>query len=166
MVPTTFRVAMANRLRLGPYSDPASTGDRGAEWLIVERVGALGEVLFVSDTAPCNGLTQGAAPPGLAPKHTLVALLAEDDETPKFLIVRQRPAALPTPGLFFPADGCVRLTGHHGRLGLRAFGRHAHSRGTRSGATVLIDVPDPAPAAEGAVNWHFEAEQRPWPAEI
>ncbi|MEM7695260.1 MAG: hypothetical protein AAF318_12480 [Pseudomonadota bacterium] len=165
MLPTHFRVAMANRLRVGPYGAPARTGEPGPEWLIVERLGAGGEILFISDTTASGGAVDGDAPMGLAPLHTLVALLAEPSDTPEFLIVRQRPAALQTPGIFFPGDGCVRLSGGEGDLGLTAFGRHAHSRGTLNGATVLNDVPNPAPAAEGAINWHFAAQQRPWPGQ-
>ena len=66
------------------------------------------------------------------------------------------------PGRFFPADGMAELHAEASDLRLSAFGRHAHSRGSVDGLPLLHDIPHPAPGSEGAINWHFAAEQRPW----
>lgn len=169
MIPINFRVAMLNRLRLGPYDHPHLTGTVAEEWLIVERVGRDGELLRISDATTLSGDTSGYAPADLQPRNTIVALLAEpeteEDEGPQFLMVRHLPLSTTVQGSFFPADGYARLARVNGTLILNAFGRHAHTKGEIAEAVVFHDIPRPAPNAEGAINWHFNAEERSWTAQ-
>ena len=165
MIQETFRIAMLNTLRVGPYDIPHETNPPVPEWLIAARSGLGGIYLIISDTPiPFEGDT-GSAPDDLIEQNSIVAILAEDDtDAPRFLMVRHLPVGFAVPGRFFPADGMAELRKDGEKLRLTAVGRHAHSRGSIDGQTVLHDIPHPAPDAEGALNWHFSAEERPWVA--
>jgi len=157
----TFRIAMANDLRLGPYARPHQAADAGKEWLIVERRGAEGEVLLVSDAGRIEAAEE--APAELVARNTIVAVLAEAGVEPLFLIVRHLPAGLAVPGSFFPADGFVQLRGEAPALALLAVGRHAHRNVVVGGVVEQRDVPDPtAEDPDDTANWHFTAVQRRW----
>lgn len=169
MTAVRFRVAMFNQLRLGPYDAPHVSAAPNQEWLIVERSGADGEYLLVSDGRSDAEVDDGPAPADLVPGNTLVALLAKTkagtDPIVQFIFVRHPPVGLVVGGTFFPADGFAEIVEINGELRLSAVGRHFHTRGECCGDVVLHDVCDPAPGAGGGVNWHFDAEQRPWPAQ-
>lgn len=167
MIDTAFKIAMLNRLRLAPYEQPHIRSDASDEWLIVERTGADGTVLFISD-AGFTTPPQGDNPPAdLAPRNTIVGLLArpelsgEEPHGSRYLLVRHNSTGLAVPGTFFPADGYAELNSESGQLRLLAFGRHAHSSGWDGSTTVHHDIPYPAPAMPGAITWHFEATERP-----
>ena len=163
MIAETFRTPMLNTLRVGPYDSPHRTNPPVQEWLIAARSGAGGIYLIISDTAsPVEGGGM-SAPDALKERNSIVAVLAEDRENaPQFLMVRHLPAGVSIPGRFFPADGMAELREDRTGLRLAAFGRHAHSRGSIDGQMLLHDIPNPAPNAEGALNWHFAADERPW----
>jgi hypothetical protein len=163
MHPKTFRIAMLNTLRVGPYDAPHLTNPPVQEWLIAARSGPGGVILIISDTAiPVEG-DATPAPDDLSEQNSIVAILAEDrTDTLHFMMVRHLPATVSVRGRFFPADGMAELRKDGTQMRLTAFGRHAHSRGSVDGQAVLHDIPHPAPNAEGALNWHFAAEERPW----
>lgn len=159
----TFRTAMLNDLRVGPYNAPYATNSPTKEWLIATLGGPGDKYLTISDTSTTVGQDTDSAPAELSEQNSIVAVLAEDDgDTQQFLMLRHLPEGLSIQGRFFPADGAARLSRQDGVLNLRAFGRHAHSRGTSGNQSVLHDIPNPAPNADGAINWHFSAEERPW----
>lgn len=159
----TFTIAMLNTLRIGPYDFPYRTNPPTSEWLIASRGGPDGAYLTISDTANSVGPDTKTAPPELEPQNSIVGVLAEEaDGTAEFLWLRHLPSGVSVPGRFFPADGVARLSYADGAFGLRAFGRHAHSAGTSGTGQVLHDIPHPAPNSDGAINWHFLAEERPW----
>lgn len=163
MITENFRVAMLNALRTGPYATPYQTSPPVPEWLVATRSGPGGTYLFISDTATSVEGDTNSAPESLSEQNSIVAILAEDRaDALQFLMVRHLPATVTVPGRFFPADGMAELRKDGARLRLTAFGRHAHSRGSIDGQAVLHDIPHPAPNAEGALNWHFAAEERPW----
>jgi hypothetical protein len=158
-----FRIAMLNSLRIGPYDLPYKTNSPTAEWLIAGRGGPDNAYLTISDTSTPVELGTPAAPRDLAEQNTIVAVLAEEDlGTSKFLMLRHLPEGMSISGRFFPADGTANLSGTGGSFSLSAFGRHAHSRGTSGNHSILHDIPNPAPNSDGAINWHFSAEERPW----
>lgn len=163
MIAEAFRIAMLNTLRIGPYDTPYQANPPVQEWLIVTQSGAGGVYLIISDTASPvegNGIS---APDDLSEQNSIVAILAENRaNAPQFLMLRHLPTSVSVPGRFFPADGMAELRKDCTGLRLAAFGRHAHSRGSVDGQTLLHDIPNPAPNAEGALNWHFAAEERPW----
>lgn len=166
MIPETFRIAMLNTLRIGPYDTPHRTNPPAREWLIAARGGPGGNYLMISDTAVAVGDESGSAPAGLSEQNSIVAVMAEiSADRQQFLMLRHLPAGLSLPARFFPADGAAELTVAGNGLRLAAFGRHAHSRGSDDGQVILHDIPYPAPDAEGAINWHFAAEERPWTAQ-
>jgi hypothetical protein len=163
MTSDTFRIAMLNTLRVGPYDTPHQTNPSVHEWLIAARSGPGGVFLVISDTAIPVDPNATSAPDDLSEQNSIVAILAEDRaDALQFLMVRHLPASVTVPGRFFPADGMAELRKDDTRMRLTAFGRHAHSRGSTDGQAVLHDIPYPAPNAEGALNWHFAAEERPW----
>lgn len=166
MVPKKFRIAMLNQLRLGPYDRPHQAGPVSQEWLVVERSGPDGEHLRISDATTATDDKSGDAPADLKVRNTIFALLAEPEDgtgrNTQFLMVRHLPLAATVQGTFFPADGSATLALKDGTLAMTAFGRHAHTRGDVEGALVFYDIPRPAPSADGAINWHFTAEERPW----
>ena len=166
MLPNQFKIAMSNQLRLGPYDAPHISNEPVHEWLIVQSFGPSGEILSVSDATHEQEPIGDSAPVDLSPRNSIVALLAEDQNselaTRKYLIVRHTPRNFIPSGIFFPADGCVELTQSNGQIQLMAFGRHAHSSGEIEGQAINHDIPNPAPQAQRAINWHFYAEQRAW----
>lgn len=160
-----FRSPMLNNLRIGPYDLPFQTNPSTQEWLIASRQNDQSPYLLISDTS--TPVDDGAirAPEGLTEQNTIVAVLAEEAEgVSEFLMLRYLPVGVRISGRFFPADGAARLSVDAGKLQLNAFGRHAHSRGSSANDSILHDIPHPAPNAEGAINWHFSAEERPWAA--
>ncbi len=162
-----FRVPMLNSLRVGPYDFPFQTNAPTQEWLIASRLENQSAYLTISDTSAAVEPSNGDAPEGLMEQNTIVAVLADEtDVQSRFLMLRHLPRGVRISGRFFPADGAATLSRTQGKLRLDAFGRHAHSRGTEGGASVLHDIPNPAPNTEGAINWHFAAEQRPWTPQI
>ena len=162
-----FRVAMFNRLHLGPYEVPHQTTRPASEWLIVERSGEEGSVLQIAEGVSEQKDDQAEAPADLTPGNTLVALLADtpdgDQKRARFIIVRHAPPDLKVMGTFFPGDGFVEIQQGETSLSLDAVGRHHHTIGDINGVTVIGDIPNPAPGATGGANWHFDAEERPWP---
>lgn len=159
----SFRIAMCNSLRLGPYQRPDASDRSALEWLIVGRSGPDGEILTISDTGTPKSSDSEDAPDALSENNSIVGLLAEPGEDmPKFLLVRHMPPGLTVPGTFFPADGAAELTQGPDGLRLRVFGRHAHRVEQVDGKLILHDVPSPQPPFENAFNWHFDAEERPW----
>ncbi|MGC4410933.1 hypothetical protein D4A92_22975 (plasmid) [Rhizobium rosettiformans] len=163
MTPDNFRIAMLNSLRVGPYDAPHQTNAPVEEWLIAERRGPAGEYLIISDTATPVARDTQAAPDNLSEQNSIFAILAENSaDRPQFLMLRHLPAGVTVPGRFFPADGMAVVHMDGSKLQLTAIGRHAHSRGSVDGESVLYDVPHPAPNAEGALNWHFLAQQQAW----
>ena len=167
MIAETFRTAMLNTLRIGPYDTPYQTNPPVQEWLVAARSGPGGVYLIISDTAnPVEGGGM-SAPDDLNEQNSIVAVLAEARaDATQFLMLRHLPTRVSVPGRFFPADGMAELRKDSTGLRLAAFGRHAHSHGSVDGQTLLHDIPNPAPNAEGALNWHFAAEERPWIAAI
>lgn len=163
MIAEAFRIAMLNALRTGPYDTPYQTNPPVQEWLIAARGGPGGVHLIISDTAMRVGGDTTSAPDDLSEQNSIAAILAENrPDAPQFLMLRHLPTGFAVPGRFFPADGMVELRNDGAQLRLSAIGRHAHSRGSIDGQAVLQDIPHPAPNAEGAINWHFAAEERPW----
>lgn len=163
MIADNFRTAMLTTLRLGPYDTPYQTNLPVQEWLIAARSSAGGIYLVISDTA-CPVQDDGIlAPDDLSEQSSIVTVLAEERfEARQFLMLRHLPAGVSVPGRFFPADEMAELRKDGAGLQLAAFGRHAHSRGKFNGQAVLYDISHPAPGAEGAINWHFAAEERSW----
>ncbi|MDQ0513534.1 hypothetical protein [Ancylobacter amanitiformis] len=163
MIAETFRIAMLNTLRIGPYDTPHRANPPVTEWLIAARGGPDGVYLIISDTPASVGEDTASAPVDLVEQNSIVAVLAKDDgDRPQFMMLRHPPGDFSLPGRFFPADGMATLTQYDGVLRLGAIGRHAHSRGSVNGQVVLHDIPHPAPNTDGAINWHFAAEERPW----
>lgn len=159
----TFRVPMFNRLRIGPYDFPYQTNPPTEEWLIASRHSNHSSYLTISDTSTPFEPGSTKAPEGLTEQNTIVAVLAEEsDGNLQFLMLRHHPEGVPIPGRFFPAEGAATLKLEDGQIRLNAFGRHAHSTGNANGESILHDIPNPAPNASGAINWHFTAEERPW----
>lgn len=166
MLPKNFRIAMRNALRVGPYGMPHATTRSTQEWLIVERLGDEGEIIRISDASAQSAANGHDAPDALVVNNTIIGLLAERDfdarASAQFLLIRHFEHAADLEGIFFPADGFALLTGGANEIGLRAFGRHAHSTGQIGGHTVYFDTPHPAPQSASALNWHFDAIQVPW----
>lgn len=167
MPPKSFRIAMLNRLRLAPYERPSAAGAPSNEWLILERTGANGTTLFISDTASSEPGIEDDAPQSLKERNTIVGLLASPapncaSSTEKFLLIRHNRTGIAPAGVFFPADGFAEIRSESGAIVLHAIARHAHSIGRLNNTNVHHDVPEPAPSAQGAVTWHFEACERPW----
>ncbi len=140
MLATNFRVAMHNTIRIAPsYDRPDLTNPPGNEWLIVERSGADGEVLTISDAGPILGTA--TAPDGLSENNSMFGVLLHENEIGNdavFVLARHLPVGGTVPGSFFPADGYARVSETCAGLHLRAAGRHAHD-------AAGDDIPDPAP---------------------
>ena len=169
MLQPNFKIAMFNALGIGPYHDPATVSSRASEWLVVER---RGRILFISDgniPADKSAASDGSpAPDTLMPNNSLTGLLIESDLShgeDVFLLIRNLPSGISTPGNFFPGDGYARLSLGTNGLRLLVHGRHYHSAEVRNGAQILVD--GGVPGSNGsAINWHFDAVQRPWSAQI
>lgn len=156
MVARNLRVAMHNILALAPYERPDNRGGPLIEWLVVERSGADGERLTISDAGSAPSTAPADAPSGLTPNNTMYGLLLHENEIGDdavFLLARHLPAGVTVEGSFFPADGYARLSSYCFGLQLRAAGRHAHDGAGQ-------DIPDPAPG-EG-LSWHFDAKRVRW----
>ncbi|WP_422370152.1 hypothetical protein [Hoeflea sp.] len=163
MMKNSFRIAMCNSLRLGPYQEPDASDRTALEWLIVERSGPDGKILTISDTGTPKSSDSEDAPDGLSENNSILGLLAEADEAAhRFLLVRHSPPGVTVPGTFFPADGTAQFTQGPDGLRLRVFGRHAHRAEQVNGKLVLHDVPFPQPPFDNALNWHFDADERRW----
>ena len=168
MLRSGFVVAMRGIVTICEYDRPTAGLRTTPQWLIVSRWGADGEFLTVSSAGPIAADEQ-RPPAALAPHNTLVGLLLSEDcdelET-TFLLVRRLPAGVNVAGTFFPADGYARVCGPVEQLRMVSEGRHAHSRGTRGGAVIINDVPDPAPDAPGTLSWHIRSERQHWDYEF
>ncbi|CUH82463.1 hypothetical protein [Tropicibacter naphthalenivorans] len=165
MLPTTFRIAMLNRITLAPYYTPSVPDASGYEWLIVERAGP---VLSISDGTVSADGTETKAPDDLNTNNTLASVLIEPgSEIETFLFMRHLPPPAVTEGAFFPADGYARLArSQGGDLTLSAHGRHALLTEIRAGRPVHLDVSIPPANFGGARTWHFEAAQKPWTQQV
>lgn len=169
---SAFRIAMFNRLTVGPYENPAQVSQNDVEWLIVERSGPDGSLIQISDTRGGPDAADGPAPDTIEPRHTLVGLFTEsgfaDGHTfARFLLVRHAPPGIQIPGTFFPADGYAEIRNTPLGLSLHAVGRHFLIDGTKNGKPIKIDVPEPKPGTPGnGANWHFDAQQRDWTHEL
>ncbi|TYC51316.1 hypothetical protein FMN50_22515 [Rhodobacterales bacterium] len=166
MLPDKFRVAMFNRLGLGPYFQPARIETDLEEWLIVERFGRNGEYLVVSTAGTEQDPASFQAPPDLVEHKSMLGILIDialDGEGATFLFTRNLVGNQVVKGSFFPADGYVTLERHQSGIRLTAAGRHAHDISSGPRGPVFKHIPEPTPAAEGeARNWHFDAVMRPW----
>jgi hypothetical protein len=171
MLPANFKLAMFNEIQTGPYEEPGTVGAKGIEWLIVERAGP---VIQISDGNKQPSPASEVAPPDLGPNNTLVGLridtdVERGDET--FLLVRRLPTGVETSGNFFPADGFARISVEGNQIRLKVHGRHYHHQEVRNGQPILVDIAIPPAAAlqpggsGGGINWHFDAERRPWVGE-
>ena len=164
-----FRIAMLSAVKTGPYERPHISEHQGYEWLIVERSGADGEFLAISQAGRAEGRNAKAAPADLTPGNTQVAMLVRDsrrgEAKAEFIFLRTQPAEIVPGGPFFPCEGYASLNGEMGSLQLKAMGRHFHTRGRVQGVPIFQDVPHPADGAKGGLNWHFAAQQRPWDGE-
>ncbi len=160
MLATSFRVAMHNTIAMASYDRPDLTNPPGNEWLIVERSGADGEVLTISDAGSAPGTPPATAPDGLAENNSMFGVLLHENEIGNdavFLLVRHLPASGAVPGSFFPADGYARVSETCAGLHLRSAGRHAHDGAGN-------DIPDPAPGQ--GFSWHFDAWRVVWSNEV
>ncbi len=160
MLANNFRVAMHNTIAMASYLRPDLTNPPGNEWLIVERSGADGEVLTISDAGSAPDTRPASAPDGLAENNSMFGVLLHENEIGNdavFLLVRHLPAGAAVPGSFFPADGYARVSETCGGLHIRTAGRHAHDGGGN-------DIPDPAPGQ--GISWHFDAWRLVWSNEV
>lgn len=157
MLDKSFKVAMHNVIAMAGYFTPHNTNPPGNEWLIVERTGASGEIITISDAGPAPSTTPSDAPASLVENNSMYGvLLYEEDREAVFLLVRHLPTGASVPGSFFPADGCVRLTESCNGFFMRASGRHAHDASRN-------DIPDPPPGGgPGIFAWHFDAKRVNW----
>jgi hypothetical protein len=167
MLRTGCVFALAADIDLAEYERPARIIRRIRRWLIVSCLGPDSEQLSVSDTGVASSSALDA-PIGLTPARTLHGVLASRSSGSDctFLLSRQQPQALALAGIFFPAEGYVRIHEPEGGLRVEAEGRHAHSCGRRDGRRVLHDVAFPAPEARFAMAWHVNAVRRPWTGEF
>lgn len=119
MLATNFRVAMHNTIRIAPsYDRPDLTNPPGNEWLIVERSGADGEVLTISDAGTAPGTPPATAPDGLSENNSMFGVLLHENEIGDdavFVLARHLPPGGTVPGSFFPADGYARVSETCGR---------------------------------------------------
>lgn len=170
MLPDKFRIAMFNRLGIGPYFLPARTDKSAEEWLIIERSGTNGDYLVISNAEATEASTGYEAPADLVETRSIFGILidiAPSGEEATFLFTRNLVGEQSVSGHFFPADGYATLERYRGQIQLRAAGRYAHETDgkTRSGirGPAFRHIPEPTPAAHGtARNWHCNAIMRPW----
>lgn len=159
MLADNFKIAMYNTIAMASYDRPDLTNPPGSEWLIVERSGADGEFLTISDAGYVGDPPPASAPAGIVENNSMCGVLLHEDESGEdavFLLVRHLPPGGSVPGSFFPADGYARMSHTCAGVLLRAAGRHAHDS---SGD----DIPNPGPG-EG-FSWHFDAEKVSWAGE-
>ena len=159
MLATNFRVAMHNNISFASYTRPDQTNNPGNEWLIVERSGADGEVLTISDAGGAGPSPPASAPDGLTENNSMYGLLLHENEIGNdavFLLVRHIPPGGTVPGTFFPVDGYARVSEPCSGLQLRAAGHHAHDAAGN-------DIPNPGPGV--GFSWHFDARRVPWTPE-
>lgn len=164
MQPETFRAAKLNALRIGSYDTPHLTNPPVQEWLMAALSGPGGVFLMISDRAT-----------RWMPMQRWRQMIKADKtrswrNSPKtaqtrfsfgWNIICRRPLQSPVSFLR------QRAFAHWARAvnSLAAVGRYANSRGSIDDQAVLQDIPHPAPNAEGALNWHCAAEDRPWVGE-
>lgn len=145
-IPAAFAIAMQ-----GSTAPAASLPRRRAdEWFIVSRWSGY---LTIARTGTAT-VPAAAAPLGLAPRATMLGVLAWEAPTGTecvFLLARRPPHALPLAGSFMPAAGVAWITAGGGRLHLLALGRHLRLAG-------------PARAVRSP-PWRLDAEQRDWVGE-
>ena len=90
MLATSFRVAMHNTIAMASYDRPDLTNPPGNEWLIVERSGADGEVLTISDAGTAPGTPPATAPDGLAENNSMFGVLLHENEIGNDACLRRR----------------------------------------------------------------------------
>lgn len=162
-----FKVAMFNRLTVGPYERPDAVAGADTEWLIVERSGPMGGYLQISEAVSAHPVSDGPAPDDLEPLSTILAVATETSaDRARFLMLRHAPAGIELAGSFFPADGYAEVARSGRGLRLHAVGRHFHRTEVIDGRPVLIDVSDPSSGTGTGSNWHFHAESRDWSGEV
>ncbi|MEM8979913.1 MAG: hypothetical protein AAGD04_10535 [Pseudomonadota bacterium] len=166
MLPANFTIAMRNSLSIGPFDRPSELTGFALEWLIVERFGPFIAISDASSLLPEEAKDIAhPAPDRIARNNTLVATLIELDPMTgnEYYLFSQFPIQTSlTLGNFFPGEGYVRLCAQDGKVTLQAHGRHAHSKAP-DGSNVNAGQPGDNIQA---INWHFDAVQRPWSGEI
>ncbi len=161
MLDISFKVAMHNVIAMAGYFTPHNANAPGNEWLIVERSGDSGEIITISDAGGAPSNPPAEAPSSLVEINSMYGvLLYEEDKEAAFLLVRHLPAGAQLPGMFFPADGCVRLTEDCKGFFMRASGRHAFDVNRN-------DIPNPLPPyaqqpGDSIFAWHFDAKRVNW----
>lgn len=139
MLATNFRVAMHNTIRIAPsYDRPDLTNPPGNEWLIVERSGADGEVLTISDAGTAPGTPPATAPDGLSENNSMFGVLLHENEIGDdavFVLARHLP-----PGGTCLVRSFLRTATRVSRRPAPAyiFALQAVTRTTRPGMTFLI----------------------------
>lgn len=155
---TQFTIAMRNNFSRGPFDRPGVKAAFALEWLIVERNG---DFIAISDA---GGLTKeqtknidGPAPDDLQRNNTLLGVFIEYMKTgEEVFMFSQFPIVTPlTIGTFFPGEGYARLCTDSNDIKLDAHGRHFHLGNPPANGG------KPSDPALG-LNWHFDAQQRPW----
>jgi hypothetical protein len=168
MLAKAFVVAMAADIARSDYGKPSLIRSRSREWLIACRWGRDGEYISIATAGVMTDSHALAAPDAIAPIHSLFGVLVSESDTDAastFLLVRQLPAPIELAGIFFPADGFVRLQ-QRDTLRLVCETRYSHSCGWLDGKEVRKDIPDPAPSSTEAMAWHIEARRCNWIGEF
>ncbi len=165
----TFKIAMSNRIHIGPYDPPLLNANQGGcEWLILRRWGDKGQFLEISDTTlevPNGDRVRGSipnceipdkAPPSLLAHQSMLGVMVREDSSGDavFLLVRRNVDDHTMSGKFYPVDGHAVIKEFGNDLVLVASGRHAHDQDGN-------DIPNPGPS-DGGMSWHFDAAQIAW----
>lgn len=159
-----FRVAMFNRLALGPYEFSRAAEQGNAEWLIVELSGRDSSVLQVTEAISASQIADGPAPDDLIPVQSRVAVRrAGAGGEDVFDFVRELPAGTRTDAVFSPGRGEARLVERRGKICLVAAGQHLRMQA--GAGMMLVDVPE-APMVETIEHWKFDAAERSWIGEV
>lgn len=162
-----FRIAMLSAVNTGPHERPHILQHEGYEWLIVRRSGVDGQFLTIAQAGRTKRRDAKAAPAGLRPGSTYVAMLVRDSRREcakaEFIFMRNCPEELEPDGSFVPCEGYATLRRDAGALRLRATGRQLRERrpvlmvpNTPNGVRSVY-------ATRDRQNWHLSAEQLPWP---
>jgi hypothetical protein len=165
-----FTAALAADLTFGDYHSLLTLDASQSQWAIVSCWGGNGDFLSISLTDFKIG-TPEAAPPGLQPVRTYLAILAartgvDDHEDCEYVLVRHRPIGIAVGGIFHPSDGFVRVMHRPDGLRVVAHGRYAHCHGLQNGQVLVEDIPHPPPGYDKAAAWHLDGTRRPWVGEV
>ncbi len=166
MLPLNFRIAMFNRLGVGPYEHPGTIDRSSEEWLIVERRDLFLKISRGSLPASPACLE---APEDITVDNTLFGQFVEsnsDTNEDVFLLTRGAARRSGRSKNFFPASGYARLSKMAGKIKLAAHGRQFLRTEPipARGATSLM-----SPQLEQetkSFNWHFDAIQYYWVQEF